>query len=145
MSRPPISELLGPVVALNAWTFVMEVWMYAVRIPVLQAKRITDNNAITKSQMEAQTPASVRWKVENYNHLFEQPTQFYAISLVLALARGGRDEPLDVYLGWAYVGSRIVHSLVHATTNNVMRRFGLFALGSGILAVMTGRAAMLVF
>lgn len=27
------SALLGPVIGLNAWTFVMEVWMYAQRLP----------------------------------------------------------------------------------------------------------------
>ncbi|THC94273.1 hypothetical protein EYZ11_006246 [Aspergillus tanneri] len=145
MSSPQISGLLGPVVALNAWTFAMEVWMYAVRIPFLEKHRIAADNTITKSQLDAKTPTSVRWKVDNFNHLFEQPTQFYAISLVLAFARHGKNEKLDVYLGWAYVGARILHSLVHVTTNNVMRRFFLFALSSGILATMTGRAALLVF
>ncbi|KAA8641961.1 uncharacterized protein ATNIH1004_010900 [Aspergillus tanneri] len=101
MSSPQISGLLGPVVALNAWTFAMEVWMYAVRIPFLEKHRIAADNTITKSQLDAKTPTSVRWKVDNFNHLFEQPTQFYAISLVLAFARHGKNEKLDVYLGWA--------------------------------------------
>ena len=30
------TSFLGPVVALNAWTFVMEGWMYAERIPAMQ-------------------------------------------------------------------------------------------------------------
>src|SRR5262249_18337971 len=29
------SPLLGPVLALNGWTFIMEIWLYAKRIPAV--------------------------------------------------------------------------------------------------------------
>jgi hypothetical protein len=121
----------------------MEVWMYAVNIPILQ--KIKPENTITKSQLDAQTPASARWKRDNFNHLMEQPTQFYALSLTLAVARGGQVEDVDVLLAWAYTGTRILHSLVHTIINTIMVRFGLFAFSSGLLAIMTVRAAALVF
>ncbi|KAJ5688584.1 hypothetical protein N7462_002976 [Penicillium macrosclerotiorum] len=143
MSSLPISGLLGPVVALNGWTLVMEVWMYAATIPVYN--RIKPSSSTTKSQIDAQMPASARWKRDNYNHLFEQPTQFYAIALALAIARGGVDDKLDIALAWSYTGTRILHSMVHSTANPIMLRFSLFAVSSGILAVMTGRLATLVF
>ncbi|KAJ5729743.1 uncharacterized protein N7483_004251 [Penicillium malachiteum] len=137
------SGLLGPVVALNAWTLVMEVWMYAVIIPVSQ--EIKPTPATTKSQLEAQTPASARWKKDNFNHLMEQPTQFYAIALTLAIIRGGQDEDLDVLLAWLYMGTRVVHSLVQVTSNALAVRFCLFAFSSSLLAVMVARAAMELF
>jgi hypothetical protein len=136
------SGLLGPVAALNGWTLVMEVWMYATCIPVYN--RIKPTSQTTKSQMDAQMPASARWKRDNYNHLFEQPTQFYAVALALAIARGGKIDQLDSILAWTYVGTRVLHSLVQTTTNHMMTRFGLFVLSSSILAIMTGRLAMLV-
>lgn len=145
MSLLPTSGLLGPVVALNAWTLVMETWMYATRIPAFTRLNIGFDNTATKSQLDLKTPASTRWKADNYNHLLEQPTQFYAIALVLAIARRGKDEKMDLYLAWAYVGIRIVHSFAQATSNNIPRRFGLFALSSCVLAAMTGRAGMLLF
>lgn len=135
--------LLRPVLALNGWTLAMEVWMYAVNIPIIQKLKI--NNTTTKSQLEAQTPATARWKRENYNHLMEQPTQFYAIALTLAIARGGKDDGIDGILAWAYTGTRILHSLVHVTENKLMLRFSLFAFSSCLLAIMTARAALLVF
>ncbi|KAK2750616.1 hypothetical protein FQN57_002687 [Myotisia sp. PD_48] len=140
------SGLLGPVIALNGWTFAMEAWMYATRIPAIKKYKIamTPNNA--SEEMNTKIPPSVRWKADNYNHLFEQPTQFYAVALALAVLHGKTGAPsLDSKLAWAYVGLRVAHSLVQSTTNNIMRRFGLFLMSSGVLAVMTARAARLVF
>ena len=141
MSTGQVSALLAPVVALNIWTFVMEGWMYKTRIPVYTKMNL--RNTSTKRELDAMTPANVRWKADNYNHLMEQPTQFYAIALVLALA--GKDDKVDIMLTWSYVAVRVVHSLVHSTNNHIMTRFSLFVTSSVILAVMTGRAALLVF
>lgn len=87
------------------------------------------------------TPASVRWKADNFSNLFEQPTQFYAVAAVLAIAGGGKT---DARLAWAYVAARIAHSLSHCTTNNVVRRFAFYLISSGLVAVLTGRAALLL-
>ncbi|KAJ5594586.1 uncharacterized protein N7459_000794 [Penicillium hispanicum] len=140
----PISGLLGPVVALNAWTIAAEVWMYSALIPAINQIGTVDKHT-SKAQLDMKLPATVRWKRDNYNHLLEQPTQFYAIALTLAVARGASDEKLDVLLAWGYVGARIAHSLVQSMRNHLMARFGLFVVSSSLLAVMMGRAAMLVF
>jgi hypothetical protein len=88
-------------------------------------------------------PHDARWPADNYNHLLEQPTQFYAVALALALL--GADDDLNVKLAWGYVGIRVAHSLVQAITNRIPVRFSLFALSSVALAGLTGRAAQLVF
>ncbi|KAB8238984.1 hypothetical protein ETB97_009788 [Aspergillus alliaceus] len=141
MSTTQIPGLLRPVVALNVWTFFMEIWMYKVRIPVFT--KLNFPNTITKPELDRMTPANVRWKADNYNHLMEQPTQFYAIALALAVA--GDDDPVNLFLAWSYVAVRITHSLVHCTTNHVMTRFSTFVFSSGILMALTARAALLVF
>jgi hypothetical protein len=135
------SPLLPPIVALNAWTLVMEVWMYATRVPVYTRLRVAEKNHLSHEEINKSVPAPVRWKADNYNNLFEQPTQFYAVALVLALAGGGKT---DGRLAWVYVAARVAHSLVHCSTNKIMRRFSLYVFSSGVVAVMTGRAAMLL-
>ncbi|KKK22185.1 hypothetical protein P175DRAFT_0501094 [Aspergillus ochraceoroseus IBT 24754] len=140
-----IPTLLRPVIALNGWTFVVEGWMYATRIPVFRKLKVASDNTVTKSDLDQKTPATVRWKADNFNNLLEQPTQFYAVALILAFARRGEDNRIDNTLAWTYVGVRVLHSLVHCTSNKVRRRFSLFVISSGILAAMTVRAACLVF
>ncbi len=122
--------MLLPIIALVGWTFVMWVWMYATRIPALNAARV-DLKALSRTGAPLVLPPEVSRVSDNYNHLHEQPTIFYATALVAQLA-GGVDV-FTVALGWAYVDLRIVHSLVQATRNVIQLRFAVFTLGSLVL------------
>jgi hypothetical protein len=137
------SAMLGPVIALVLWSFVMWAWLYATRIPAIVKNKIELGPTATKSEMNAQLPASVRWKADNYNHLMEQPTLFYAVALTLAVL--GTGDEINVVLAWAYVGIRVVHSLVQALVNIVMLRFAIFMLGSLVLLALSVRAAVVIF
>jgi len=107
---------------------VMWAWMYATRLPAMRRARMRpDPNAPRGEQMN-QLPPSVRWKADNYNHLMEQPTLFYAVALCLALLQRG--EGRDLALAWAYVALRVAHSLVQATWNKIEVRFALFSVSS---------------
>lgn len=72
--------------------------MYATRIPALQNSKLQLKPEMTKEHMNSVIPPSARWKADNYNHLLEQPTNFYAI--VLALQYAGVQDDLTVYLAW---------------------------------------------
>ena len=125
------SPILMPVVALVVWTMVMWTWMYVTRIPAIRAARMRlDSNAPRGEQM-SQLPPNVRWKADNYNHLFEQPTIFYAIALVLAQL--GNGSGLNLQLAWLYVGLRVVHSFVQSLGNVIIVRFAVFSLSSLVL------------
>jgi hypothetical protein len=121
----------------------MEAWMYATRIPEVTKPGFRLDGTHTKQQFDAQIPAHVRWKADNYNHLLEQPTQFYAVGLVLALL--GANSRLDVGLAWGYVALRVLHSLEQARTNNILRRFKIFVSSSAVLLGLTARAAWLLW
>jgi hypothetical protein len=77
----------------------------------------------------------VRSVADNYNHLHEQPTVFYALVFYTQLA--GTGTGTLVMLAWCYVGLRVVHSLVQNTINKVMIRFSVFVLSSLMLIAMT--------
>jgi hypothetical protein len=131
--------MLAPIVALVAWTHVMWAWMYATRIPAIVRARMRLDPDAPRGEQMASLPAPVRWKADNYNHLMEQPTLFYAIAVVLAIVE---PDQLNTGLAWAYVGLRVVHSLVQATVNKIEVRFGLFALSSLVLIALTVRAGL---
>lgn len=137
------TALLGPVVALVAWSMVMWLWMYATRIPAIMAMKMKLDPDAPRGEQMATLPASVRWKADNYNHLMEQPTIFYAI--VLALAVMGNAAEINLVLAWAYVGLRVVHSFVQALVNKIELRFALFVLSNIPLFGLTyGAAAQLL-
>lgn len=141
MTRSLDIAALGPVVALAAWTHVMALWMVFTRVPaIVGSKMRLDPDAPRGAQM-ATLPARVRWKADNYNHLMEQPTVFYAIAIALAWVSPGK---VNLILAWAYVALRIVHSVWQATVNHIPTRFALFVLSSMTLMVMTVRALVAV-
>lgn len=112
------SPLLKPLVTLAGWTFVMEAWMYATRIPALSKYKLNTSSDKIKSEMETKIPIQIRQVADNYNHLHEQPTVFYAVTLALALL--GDENKWVVGGAWGYVGVRIAHSLFQSLVNQVM-------------------------
>ncbi len=141
------SQIFQPLVALMIWTMIMWVWMYATRIPAMsKAPEIEEPQKLvgtTGAELRKKLPDKVNWKADNYNHLHEQPTLFYAVAIVLALI--GHGDGQHALLAWIYVGLRVAHSLVQATANVVMARFVLFALSSVVLIAMIVHAASVVF
>ena len=138
-------HILQPTVALMIWTMVMWAWMYATRIPAMQkaemdATRLVGSNG---ASLREKLPDTVNWKADNYNHLHEQPTLFYAVALVLAYL--GQGDGMNAFLAWIYVGLRVAHSLVQVTANRVLVRFVLFALSSVVLMALIYKAAVSVF
>jgi hypothetical protein len=139
------SEILKPVVVLAAWSMIMWVWMYATRLPAMKRAGLLDEPMIggTGASLAPKLPVTVQWKADNYNHLMEQPTVFYAVALTLAFLGSG--DSLNAMIAWAYVGLRIAHSLVQVTVNRVTIRFALFILSGICLLMLTVHAVAIVF
>jgi hypothetical protein len=135
----PEHGMIPPVLALIGWTFVMWFWMYATRIPAIQRAKI-DMAELSRTGAPLVLPPEVSRVADNYNHLHEQPTLFYAIALAAQL--GGAADALNVGLAWAYVATRVAHSFVQATRNVIPVRFTVFSLGSILLMVMLVRTAL---
>lgn len=143
------AEILKPVVALIAWTLVMWVWLYATRLPAMSRARVDGFTMVGSSggslrdQLIAAGEERASWTADNYNHLMEQPTLFYAVALVLAVTGAG--DGVHALIAWGYVALRVAHSIVQATWNRVVVRFALFSLSTFCLIALTLHAAMTVF
>ncbi len=137
------TAILAPVTALLILSCIMWAWMYITRIPAVRRAGMKLDPDIPKGVQMAELPARVRWKADNYNHLLEQPTLFYAVAFTLALLGAG--EGLNLTLAWAYVVLRVAHSLHQALWNKIEIRFVLFLLSSLVLVALVVRAALLVW
>ena len=139
------SQILLPVVALAAWSLAMMIWMYATRFPALARKGISLKGRVGSKggDLDGVVEPQVQWKAHNYNHLMEQPTLFYAIAMTLALIGGG-DIWINVWLAWAYVAFRVLHSVIQATVNVVRWRFLTFLAASVCLIGLTVHAGAMI-
>ena len=136
------TAILQPVIALGLWTGVIMIWMYATRVPAIGKLNMSNDEMMHPPGLDA-LPSEVRRISDNYNHLFEQPTLFYATVLTIAIA--GHVDAVAVNAAWAFVVLRVIHSLVQTTVNIVLVRFGIFLLSWLALLVLIVREALVIF
>jgi hypothetical protein len=136
---PYLQSTLAAATALVAWSLLIWIWMYAKRIPAMSKAKINPQDARFPGSLNV-LPDDARQAADNYNHLMEQPTIFYAMAIVAYLA--GQSNELTGALAWAYVGLRVLHSLLQVTINAVPIRFLLFSLSTIALMALTVVTAM---
>ncbi|MDQ0466720.1 hypothetical protein QO010_004516 [Caulobacter ginsengisoli] len=119
-------------------SLVMMVWMTAVRLPAMRKAGLTYQDAAHTEDFRPRLPSPVRRVADNYNHLFEAPTVFYTVAIVIVVA--GLADPAYAIAAWIYLGLRVCHSLVQATIDRVTIRANLYALSWLVLGLMILRA-----
>jgi hypothetical protein len=136
------TALLGPVVALVAWSIVILIVLGFIRFGAIKRAgiKVDPSRGGRGQDLEGVLDPKANWPAHNYAHLMEQPTLFYAIVLTLAIM--GFDHHFNVLLAWAYVAIRIVHSIVQLTVNDLRIRFPLFVLSTLCLAALTLHAGI---
>ncbi len=136
-----MNTLIAPVMALVAWSLVIWLWMYVQRMPAMSKAGIKPQDAAFPGSLNG-LPAPARQAADNYNHLMEQPTIFYAAALAIQVA--GHGDALAVNLAWAFVGLRVLHSLIQVSVNIVLLRFLAFAASTIVLAWMVVRELLVL-
>jgi len=130
--------MLRSVLALTLLSLVMFVALYATRLPAMARAKINPEDAKHPQTVLNKLPTEVRQIADNYNHLFEAPTMFFAVVFSIVLL--GCADSVYASLAWAYVALRFVHSLVQSTINIVVLRFIFFSLSWCALGAMILRA-----
>lgn len=121
-----------PALAMVALTFIVIVVMFRRRVADMKRDRIHPQKVSTSTQASALytdiAPA------DNFRNLFETPVLFYLALVVAALT--AQVTPLVLGLAWAYVATRVLHSVIHCTYNKVMHRFRAFACSLLVLLAL---------
>jgi hypothetical protein len=136
---PYLQSTLAAATALVAWSLLIWIWMYAKRIPAMGKAKINPQDARFPGSLNG-LPDDARQAADNYNHLMEQPTIFYAMAIIAYLA--AQSNELTGAFAWGYVALRVLHSLVQVTVNVVAVRFLLFSLSTLALIGLTVVVAM---
>ena len=135
-------QIVGPVLALAAWTLFVWAWMLATRLPALRAAgvKLGKLKGGTGRGAEGVVPDRVQWKAHNYNHLHEAPTVFYAVALGLAVISQGNG--LNAQLAWLYFGLRVIHSLIQILWNKVIWRLAIYIASQLVVAALVLRGLL---
>ena len=127
-------SILNPMLGMLAWSGVIVGLLLSTRLPLIVKQWGRLQYAKHSEEVRPKMSDRLRYVTDNYNHLFEQPTLFYATLVYIHLA--GSATAANVSLAWAYVVIRVIHSLIQLTGNNVSWRAASFATSSAILLTM---------
>ena len=133
--------IFGPVFTLGFWTFIVLNILGLARIRAGAKMQIRPEDF--KLGESESVPERVRLPNRNYMNLLELPVLFYAVSIVAYIT--GTATATMVAVAWIFVGLRIVHSVIHLSTNNVMQRLYVFVAGNTALLVLWVLVAIAVW
>lgn len=120
--------ILVPLVAMVGLTFLVWVYLYALRLPYMYRKKI-DPELLKLGGAEADALLrEVDNPSDNFINLFELPVLFYVAVFSLVALDGVTS--VELTLAWAFVLLRSVHSFIHCTYNRVVHRFIAYALST---------------
>ena len=125
--------------ALFTLTILLLILMKRVRAAVNKQVQIDD----FKYGESDTVPVWVCLPNRNFMNLLEVPLLFYVVSIFIFITQ--HVDILFVYLAWAYVVLRIVHSAIHLGYNNVVHRALIFGLSNAVLVIMWLRIALISY
>ncbi len=139
---PSALSMVRAVFAMALLTLLMALWMSVVRMRAMRMSGVNLQDAAHTASLTARLPSAATRVADNYKHLLETPTLFYAVTLAIVIA--GMASPLYAGCAWAFLACRVLHSLVQATFNLVSVRASLYALSWIALGMMIVRPLLIL-
>jgi hypothetical protein len=125
------AAVLAPVFVHVALTLGLLFWMGKLRVEAARSGAVRLGDIALGQQNWPQQTTQVS---NAYHNQLQLPVLFYLVSMLSLFT--ARASITLVVLAWLFVASRLLHALIHVTTNNVPRRFFLFLTGAVILTLM---------
>lgn len=124
-------RLILPLLVQIGWTLAILMMLGRARVAAIRGKEVTIGAVALSNDA---WPPRVKAIGNNYANQFETPVLFYA--LIGAALFAGATHWIMAALAWAYVATRIAHTLVHTGANAVLLRFRIFIAGVVLLVGM---------
>jgi hypothetical protein len=125
-------NLFFPMLAMFALTAVVLVILFRSRVRSVRERTVTTGYfKLYQGQVEPEYAAKA---ARHFTNLFEAPTLFYAVCLA-AMVTQQADRALEV-LAWAYVASRVAHTVIHLGINEIVPRMVAYFSSWGVLLTM---------
>ena len=132
-----MNAILYPMVALAGLTFAVALLIPFARFRAAARGQVTARDFKYGESLDV--PGEVRLPNRNMVNLLELPLLFYVVCLALYVT--ATVDVGAVYLAWAFVALRALHSLIHLTYNNVFHRLTAYAASNVVLVVLWVRWA----
>ena len=126
-----ISFVLLPLFVQVLLTFAVGFWLAGVRTPALRRGEVRPADIALR---EPNWPKHALQIGNSYQNQFELPVLFYVLTILAVMTRHA--DLVFVLLSWVFVVTRVLHALVHVTSNDLRQRGALFGVGALVIAIM---------
>ncbi|MET0746499.1 MAG: MAPEG family protein [Microvirga sp.] len=126
-----VSSILAPVFVQVALIFALLLWMGGSRIALIRTGEVAAKDIALG---ERNWPNRVQQLGNAFHNQFELPLLFFVLVAFAMITR--KADLLFVVLSWVFVASRLVHALIHTTSNRIEIRFMAYMVGVVVLFVM---------
>lgn len=123
--------ILYPVFVQVLLTFVLMNWMRVERFGAIRRGEVKVHDIALR---EANWPPRAAQIANAFHNQLELPVLFYVLVAFLMITT--QVNIWFLVLAWVFVIARIVHAVVHTTTNAVRQRFATHAIGAAVLLIM---------
>jgi len=123
--------ILLPMFVQVALTFVLLFWTIFLRLRAVRRGEVDPHQIALR---QPNWPPHVQQVSNAFHNAVEMPTLFYVVVLL-----GLMSKTLDVtvyVLMWMFVLSRVVHAVIHVTSNDLRHRTPMFLIGAIALALI---------
>ena len=124
-------KLIYPALAQIFWTFVVLGITFVRRRRALVGKEVRMADVAVSTE---RYPQDARLAAANFGNQFETPVLFFA--LIMIAMEVGATGFLMTLLAWAFVATRVAHTLIHTGSNDLRLRASVFGVGVLVLLVM---------
>ncbi|HWL05395.1 MAG TPA: MAPEG family protein [Xanthobacteraceae bacterium] len=132
-----IQAVLAPLFVQVALTFALLLWMGSRRVGAIQRGEVAAGDIALGQKNWSERTLQVG---NAFQSQFELPLLFYVLIILAWITR--QADLLFVVMAWLFVAFRIIHAVIHTTSNRVSQRFLVFLLGAAVLVAMWGIFAL---
>lgn len=129
----PDAQLIYPMAAMVLLTAIVLVRLVLMRMAAVKRGEI-DARFYKTHQGESGETRVVAQHNRHFVNLFENPVLFYAACIVAMVT--GQGTQSMVWLAWAYVATRIVHTFIHLGSNKIYPRMTAYGASWVVLLAM---------
>ena len=126
-------ELIYPMAAMVLLTIIVLYRMVRGRFAAVRSGAV-DARFYKTHQGDNTEPREVAQHARHFTNLFENPVLFY-VACIVAMVSGLGGIPM-LALAWLFVVTRIVHAVIHLTSNRIPQRIAAYASSWTVLAAM---------
>jgi hypothetical protein len=126
----PVQSVLLPLFVQVALTIGLGLWLVYLRGRDLKSRAVHPSKIALR---EPNWPLKTQLVSNSFSNQYELPILFYVLTILEVVTR--QADLVFLTLAWVFALTRIMHAIVHTTTNRIRFRGAWYGFGAAVLLI----------